>query len=490
MNWLALKRHFRLFDERGLPEDTIVVLRLMIASVAFGVVWTNVTTGVALPGFLKALGASDSLYGLVFALPALANAFQFLCSYLLERTHRPRRMMLIAGLTQRLVWIPIALIPFALPASAGALKLTAAVVMALISASMAPFMNVAFYTIASAVPIRIRGRYFATRSRVSTLVGLVIGLLIGVILDAMPGMTGYAAVFALAGVFGVLDILCYLRMRELPMATNPDKQGLFSMLWSVLKDKNYMRTVLILTAWLFCVQLTSPYHNVYLRTVLGISNFNIILTGQIAGNLALILLVTRWGHAIDLYGNRPVLLASAFLTALYPLMWTRVGAPLMLTLIFFSNVYSGGIYCAVDLTLQNLFMGQAKEQNRSMYFAVYFLFTQLIGMALGSTVGGLLLDNVFSHVDALGLALAGAPFTRYNALFALGGLLRLFVVLFLMVRLQEPGARKVEELLAGAKAASVHRMYMLRAVWLRKHLRRRYEKSRGNQENLEEDAEL
>ncbi len=478
MNWRAFKRRVHLFDETGLDGSTIQILRLMISAVAFGIVWTNVTTGVALTGYLKELGATDTLYGLVFALPALANAFQFLCSYMLERTLKPRKMILISGLIQRLIWVPIAFIPFFIPSSNAALRLTAAVVMALVSSSMAPFVNVSFYTIATTVPMRIRGRYFATRSRVSTLVGLVIGLLIGVLLDALPGFTGYAVVFSLAGVFGALDILCYLRMKELPMTAGEKREGLLPMLLQVLKDKAYMRTVLVLSAWLFTVQMTSPYNNVYARSVLSISNFGIILTGQVASNLFLVLFISRWGRAIDSYGNRPVLLVSAFLAALYPLMWTRMAANSFFTLplIFFSNAFSGGVYCAVDLTLQNLFMGGAREKNRSMYFAVYFLFSQLFGMALGSTVGGFLLDNVFSGVDRAAILLAGAPFTRYNALFVLGGIARMGVVLLLLVRLREENSKRVEDLLAGGRVALQYRVHALRAFFIRKKLRREYER--------------
>jgi hypothetical protein len=89
-----------------------------------------------------------------------------LASYVLERTCKRRQMMLVFGLMQRLVWIPFGLIPFLLPLSGGALRLWAAVVMVLVSSVSGPFINVAFYSICSdVIPIRIRGRYFAVRSR-------------------------------------------------------------------------------------------------------------------------------------------------------------------------------------------------------------------------------------------------------------------------------------------------------------------------------------
>jgi hypothetical protein len=56
-----------------------------------------------------------------------------------------------------------------------------------------------------------------------------------------------------------------------------------------------------------------------------------------------------------------------------------------------------------------------------MYIALYFFFTQLVGLALGSAVGGWLLDNVMYRVEAYHLVVLGTPISRYNVLFLLSG---------------------------------------------------------------------
>ena len=77
------------FDTRGLDRDQIRTLYLIIIAVFGGTSWKNITTGVAMTGYLKALGMSDFLYGVVVALPSVTNAFQFLVSYMME--HRWNR---------------------------------------------------------------------------------------------------------------------------------------------------------------------------------------------------------------------------------------------------------------------------------------------------------------------------------------------------------------------------------------------------------------
>jgi MFS family permease len=458
----ARHRGAELFDSRGLDAQTIRTLRLLIGSVAGGVVWGNITTGVAFSGYLKLLGASDFLYGLVMALPPLANAFQLLASYVLERTCKRKQMILTFGLMQRLIWIPFALIPYIFPPSVGALRIWGAVVMVMVSSMSGPFINVSFYSICSdVIPIRIRGRYFATRSRISTLVGMVFGVLIGFLLDSMPGFPGYTVVFIIAGIAGSLDVLTYAFMQLPPMSAPPVRHNLFQMIRPVFSDKAYMRMVLSMTAWMFSVQISAPYFNVYMLENMRLSNFQITIAGQVVSNLFLVLVVSRWGAALDNYGSRPVLTLAGFLTSFSPIIWTAIG-PGMLWAVILANVLSGATYCAVDLSAQNLFMSQARDDNRSMYIAVYFFFTQLTGLALGSTVGGWLLDNVLYRVETYRWTLLGSPVSRYNVLFFLSGALRLLTVTLLIPRIREEGASTARVICKDAVRAV--RRYMIVVV--------------------------
>lgn len=468
-----------LFDKTGLDAATVTNLRLLIVSVMGGVIFSNITTGVAMSGYLKELRLSDSLYGIVFALPSLFNAFQFIASLRMERTLRRRRMFLISGFIQRLIWVPFALIPFFIPLTQPQLRLAAILVCTGVSAASAPFMNVAFYSLcADVVPMRIRGRYFAVRSRVSTSAGLAVGLAVGYLLDALPGFQGYLAVFLLAALCGALDVLCFIFMPLPAMRPPRERPRLWVMVRSVLRDKPYMGLVAAMTAWNFAVQTSSPYYNVYMREGMGMSNMGVMVLGQITSNLFLILFVQRWGRMLDGYGNKPVLLISAFLTSLMPFLFTPA-MPGMLWLVFIANALSGATYCAIDLSAQNLFLGQPGRENRTMYIAIYFLFTQLLGTALGSAAGGFLLDTALHRLEALPLRVAGFTLTRYNYLFALSGALRMLVVFLLFTRLREEGARAVRDIAAAARGVTLQRLHGLRISHARRIGHRRERKARG-----------
>ncbi len=470
---------FDLFDKNGLNADTIKSLQLLIIGVMGGVIWSNITNGVAMTGYLKDLQASDFLYGAVFSLSPIANAFQFYASYRMERTLKRRRMFLVSGFIQRIIWLPFAFLPFLLPMSQQQLRLAAAVLCIAVSAGAAPFMNVSFYSLcADIVPMRIRGRYFATRSRISTLVGMTVGLLVGLLLDAIPGFAGYCVVFCIAAVAGTLDVVCFLFMPMPPMRKTPEKTSMFKMLRHVVSDRDYMPLVLSMTVWNFTVQSASPYFNVYMRDFLGFSNMTIMLISQIASNLFLILFVKKWGRAMDAYGNKAVLCVAAFMTSFVPLISVFPGRSALVCLLI-GNCLSGATYCAIDLSAQNLFMGQAREDNKSMYFAVYFLFTQLFGLALGSTCGGFLLDNVFAPLEGLNWTVLGAPMSRYNYLFLFSFVLRMGTVFFLLTRVREKEGQPPSTLARRILSTGPHTLNLLHIHMLR---RRAYREDASDRE--------
>jgi MFS family permease len=160
--------------------------------------------------------------------------------------------------------------------------------------------------------------------------------------------------------------------------------------------------------------------------------------------------VTRWGRALDRFGSKPTIMAGGFFVAIMPFFWLVIGKGNYLPVILL-NMLSGATWCAYDLGTQNLFMGQANGENKSMYFAVYFMFTQLLGSALGSFSGGWLLDNVIWRLEPLNVTLLGWTLTRYNYLFAFSSILRLIVLFVFVPRIVEVGAASVREYLGGAR---------------------------------------
>jgi MFS family permease len=449
------KTHFRfeLFDEAGLEAQTIKSLKLVIFAVAFGTISFNINGGVSMTGYLKELKADDFTFGLLCAIGPLAAPVQLLASYILERTQRRRSMFLACGIIQRMSWLPFGCVPFFVPMSQPALRIWMASLFLLVSAALVPFVNVSFFSLAAdLVPMNIRGSYFAVRSRIATMFGVAGGILTAWFLDVFSGFSSYAFVFALSAMMGTLDVLCFFLVKFPPMAARPKRGESFAEMASgVLKNKKYMKFAVFMTLWFFSCSLSSPFYLVHLKTNLLFSNTLVTVLVQILPSVCSILIVKRWGRAIDAHGNKAVMQLTNGILCAAPFLWIfTANKASAAVLVVFIMLLQGCLFSGFDIGANNIMLGHAPQHNRSMYIAIYFMMTQSFGVGLGNAAGGWLLDNVFSRIESLDIAVFGAKMTRYNYLFALTAALRFAVVYIALPRMvSEEGGTPVGELLRG-----------------------------------------
>ena len=434
----------QLFDEQGLDKPTIRSLKLVIIAVAFGMVQINIVSGIAMAGYLRSLGTSDFVFGLLYAIGPALSPMQLAASYLLERTRASKKMFLTAGLIQRSVWLPFGLIPFIIPMENHMLRIWMVVLFLLISAVSGPFMNVSFFSIVTdLVPEHIRGRYFAMRMRVSTICGIAGGFLIAWILDNIAPFYSYAVVFAIAAVMGTLDIVCYffVKVPEMKARAGEETEKFLAMLKAVVKNKTYMRFIIFMTLWIFSLNLSGPFVLVHLREGVQLSNTLITLAIQIVPNISSVIIGARWGRSLDAYGSKPVMQLANGILCFAPFLWIiTTNNYISVVLIMLIGLMHGMLLPGFDLGVNNIMIGKAPQANRSMYFAMYFMITSIVGIGLANATGGWLLDNVFSITEATRFSLAGVVLTRYSYLFALTALLRCLMVFVALPRMVDDGS--------------------------------------------------
>ena len=428
-----------LYDTTGLSRSVRRSLMMMIVGVVFGNVSFPITGGTALTGYIKALGASDFVYSLLMAAPFVSKFMQLVASYVLEKTQKRRQLMLYIGLFARLMWVPVALVPYFVPASEAMIRIWAILVLVLLLSCLSAFIDVSFNSvIADIVPIGIRGRDFAARQRCMMVSGILSGFVISWILDTFTAggsLVGYTIVFIIAGIFGAIDVACFIWV-DFPAMKKPDpaekKESMFSMMGEVLHNKRYMRLIVLVTIWTFSVNVAAPFYNVHMIGPMQMTYTEVNILSVIISNAATLIFSGMWGGLMDRYGNKSVLRVFTVLAALLPLLWIPTG-PRIIFMVPVVQFLSGMIWPGVDLSLQNLYLNHAPEKNRTMYFAMYFCITQMIGVSFGYTVGGWLVDNVFLGLsEQLKFTLFGFEFNQYQFIFQLSGLLRLAVSLLLL----------------------------------------------------------
>ncbi len=432
-----------LFDSTGMTDSLRRSLYLVIWAATFGNAAGVITTGAAWTGFLREVIRADDLQlGIIAAIPVIANTSQLFISYLMERKRNRRFLFLFFGILGRSLWIPIGLIPFLIPEVSLYLRPWAVIVLVALIAGGNSVVNLGYNSLMrDLVPLRIRGRYFSVRYRTFVLAGIAAGLMVSWIMDS-TGTLGYTIVLIAAGILGMTDLSFFIFVDWPKMRTPPpeEKQESFlTMIRVVLRDKPFMMVTLFYTAWHFSVNVSAPFFNVHMLENLHMNYTQITLYNQITSNVMAVIFVSRWGRLMDRFGNKPILHISVLMCMLTPLLWLSV-TPATTWLVIVLNLLTGIFWSPIDLGQQNLPLNLAGQKNPSMYLAVFFTIINLAGVALGNTIGGIMVQGVYTHLETLRFQLPGITLNRYHYIFATSAVLRILAVLLVLPLVKEAGS--------------------------------------------------
>lgn len=416
----------------------------------FATIFSNVTGGVLLSNFLVELNASPTEIGLLASIPMLANLMQPIGAYLGDRSNSRHNYCLWVYGPARLLWlILVAWIAVThwqqVPAQVMvrwtlAIVFVTNVVGALGSASWLSWL-------AALVPRRLRGRYFGIRNSAASLTNLISVPLLGLVVSGFPGgsMQGFGFVLLLAVLAGLIslgfqflmvdvnpqrqfettdkleathetaeDVSCESGDGVAPNLETPASASTRSM-FTFLQDKNFLLFLLYLSLWMFAVNLSAPFFNLYMLGNLEIDLSFVTVYNSLQAGANLLMLVL-WGKLADRVGNRFILITVGILVALTPLLWLGTSANTASVWIGFPllHILAGGTWAAIDLCNNNLQLGVAPIRNQASYFAIAAAIAGVSG-ALGTTAGGFL-----------------AEFAEYGGipgLFALSAVVRLVALL-------------------------------------------------------------
>ena len=90
-------------------------LNLLILAITFGMAYMTVYNGPSFNAFIRSLGGGDFVFAVIMAMPVFTGLLQLVASVALRRAGRRRKIFIVAGLLQRLILIPTALVPLLLP---------------------------------------------------------------------------------------------------------------------------------------------------------------------------------------------------------------------------------------------------------------------------------------------------------------------------------------------------------------------------------------
>jgi len=250
------------------------------------------------------------------------------------------------------------------------------------------------------VPARIRGRFFARRTRAAhaaTCLGLVVGGLAlqrlepGAALEDGAGSIGgggFALLFACAALCRTASAGFLLASSEPTFHGLPGRVRVLHYLRSA-RGTVAWRLLLLIAALHFVVYLASPYFGPFQLEELSFSYAEYMLA-SVAVVLAKIALLPAWGSAIDRHGARSLFVLAAVLVALIPLPWLWAGG---LGWVLVAQAFSGFSWAGLDLAQFTLLLESSYRRTRLHVFAAQSVVNgsaQLLGGLTGAWLTGLL----------------------------------------------------------------------------------------------------
>lgn len=383
--------------------------------------------------FLK---ASTTQIGFLASVPPLVASFaQLLSAWLGHRTGQRKRIIIVGALLQALIWCPMALLPLYFHDYAIELFITSVTLFYAFGNLAAPQWS---SLMGELVAERKRGRFFARRTRISSMTSFIALVMAGFVLHEFDESDstnfGFLLIFAVAFVARLISVYHLMQMYDPPGHVAAMEVPLPASLWQRLRHSKFARFSLYFCAMQFSVAIASPFFSVYLLRDL---HFNYVEFMSCSAIMVLIqfLTLTRWGRISDVFGNRIILTVCGSLIPLLPLLWLASSNFYYLLMI---QSFSGFIWAGFSLSASNYLYDLLPADKRSTFMAIHNVLAS-VGIFLGALLGGFL-----GSVLPTQFSIGGIEFnwmTSLYHLFIVSFVLRATSSLFFLPRIRE--ARKV-----------------------------------------------
>jgi MFS family permease len=394
--------------------------------------------------FALFLRATAPQVALISTLPLLlASSAQIFSAWLGNYVGR-RRLVVLGCALQTLLWLPILLVPvlfadYAIPA----LLVLLALYHSANNLAAPQWTSIMRDLVAE----RWRGRYFAHRTRLTTLMTFVSLVACGLILHELDRSDstylGFVVIFLIAFVARTISVYHLTFLHE-PEATTTVPDMHIEHWWRSLLSTGAIGFSTYVALMNAAVGISSPFFTVYMLRDLNLSYLEFtVLTGTSV--LVQFLMLTTWGRIADVYGNRLILIVTSIVLPIVPSIWL-LSDNFWALLVF--QALSGLSWSGFTLSVGNLLYELVPQTRRAAYVAFHNVGTAagvFAGAMLGALLAGLLPPRavLFGDSDTL---------TNLLYLFVISGLLRAILAVLL--------ARRVRELRRPRKAMSAQALVL------------------------------
>jgi MFS family permease len=410
--------------------------------IIMGVLWAiyapnAVVSGPILSGFSLKVGLSQAQIGFLASFVGLFGLWQLVAAQITRPVRNKRRLCVILGfleITAASLIITTTLVPEGLRFYAIAALLT-------IAYGLGNTINPNFNSwLANVLPADIRGSYTGRRLAFISITSIVYLYIASRWLDWQPDMTGFAVVFAVGWLAGILGYVM-MGLTPYPKTEPAEQQSMAGALTGPLSDSDYRPLALFMSTWLLSGMMSGAFYSVYMLQDLGLSYSQVAIYTNIT-LAAMVLSYPLWGIFVQRYGSRPVNQLTIWPYVAILGTWVFINPATAYWLIPIQRGIAGLVWSGTQIANSTLLYKLVPQgEENSSYFANWMGFVAL-GAAGGPFIGGLLRNAL----PEAGVVVAGMEFAPLQVVFALSALLCLVPAL-LSHRLRETEATSPRYLL-------------------------------------------
>jgi MFS family permease len=387
--------------------------RHVLNSGGWWALYDGLTSGYLI-AFALALGASNTVVGVIGALPYLAAMFSEIPGAQLLEYFPRLRIYAVASTISRLSWLGVIAVPFIFIKA----PLVAIIAFYFLS-KFCDYIADPSWTVlvADVVPVKLRGEFISKRTRLINIFGMVALVAGGYYLDLFraPSLTGFLTMFAVGIVFGICTTLVTLRVRE-PLYQYHDHHK-FKEFFQL--DGEFRKYVTFAFVFNFAFMLASPFFTAYILNNLG-QPYIIYAISTALTNLTKILMFPHIGRLSDKFGDKPVLLLSVMGTALVPLVFLFT-TPATLWLLWVGQILSGIVWAGYDVAIFNVFLNLTTPEKRAVQNATYAIITS-VPLIVAPILGGFIADHLVFFLAGIPLVFFLSMIARLLSSFLLWGI--------------------------------------------------------------------
>ena len=409
--------------------------KVIVAAGCFGMAYTQLTLSAASIDYVRTLGGSGLHVGIFNSLPVMLLIVQFMAAAAANHLRYRRTTWMALSLVQRLIVVPVAFGPWIWPGVSDQTWVWMFLVCIAINQGLLHFCTPLWLSwMGDYLPHETLNRFWGVRHRWMQWVAAV-SLFGGAILLYQTGLgvrLGYPILAAIAAVFGVADVLLFLKVEEPPVTP---LQGVdLRSAWSgPFRHPGFRSFIGFMCFWHFTAMIGAAFISLYLLEYVGMSLFQVLTlwTCSWIGGAAT---AGAMGKIADRYGNKPLLVLCVLFKSVNMIALLAVPARPVLAFYILAPVFmvDAALNSGFAIATNGFLLKNSPRENRTMYIAA--------GTALAGLVGGVTAIVAGGVLTALGdgsVTLFGRELVGFHLLFAASLLLR-FVAAGIVSRIQEP----------------------------------------------------